>query len=87
MIALWEHTGMIFNRGFTPCELRLKGQRVDDVEPDVSAVSNIIDFQTARKNKFFPNNPCPYGPPVFEMSLHHYYRTGHCIWQPVLLKE
>ncbi len=29
--ALWEHTGMIFNRGFTLCELRLKGQRVDDV--------------------------------------------------------
>ena len=59
--ALWEHTRMIYNRGFTPCELRLKGQRVDDVETDASAASNIIDLQAARKNKVYPNDPCPCG--------------------------
>ncbi len=50
ILHLWNCTRMILNRGFTPDEIsRQKDQ------------SKVIDFQEARKNKVYPNDPCPCG--------------------------
>ncbi len=47
---LWNHTRMILNRGFTPDEICRQKDK-----------SKIINLQEARKNKVYPNDPCPCG--------------------------
>ncbi len=54
---LWNSTRMLINRGFTQREFVLKnnnGQAL--IEED-----NIINFAEAKKNKIYPNEPCPCG--------------------------
>ncbi len=55
---LWNHTRMIVNRGFTPDEIlrKSKSQKLPLKEQD-----NIINFETARKKKIYPNDSCPCG--------------------------
>lgn len=51
---LWNATRLIVNRGFTPNELM-----ADKKQPlPVLAGNNIIDLQTVRRNKIYPNDPC-----------------------------
>jgi len=56
MKELWNHTKMILNRGFSPSELTEK----DSIKPKPET-AKVIDFQTGRKKKIYPNDPCPCG--------------------------
>lgn len=47
---LWNNTRMLLNRGFTPNEVARQKDK-----------SNVINFQEVRKNKVYPNDPCPCG--------------------------
>ena len=47
---LWNNTRMLLNRGFTPNEIARQRDK-----------SNVINFQEVRKNKVYPNDPCPCG--------------------------
>lgn len=55
---LWNQTRMIVNRGFTPSELaeKEKKKRLPVREP-----AKVISFNQAKKNKVYPNDPCPCG--------------------------
>ena len=55
---LWNNTRMLLNRGFTPLELS-KGQNPKPVQ--MKDENKIIDFRSAKKNKIYPNDPCPCG--------------------------
>lgn len=55
---LWNHTRMILNRGFTPEEL---SSTVSNHALTLSKRDNVIDFETVRKQKIYPNDPCPCG--------------------------
>lgn len=55
---LWNHTRMLVNRGFTPNEVMRIERNSLCVKSDPS---NIINFEQARKNKVYPNDPCPCG--------------------------
>lgn len=61
---LWNNTRMLLNRGYTPTEfaeiIEQKEKRfplANNVESNVN--SNVIDFTQAKKNKIYPNSPCP----------------------------
>lgn len=56
--GLWNNTRMLLNRGFTPLEL--SKEQKSELER-MKNVSNIIDFESARKKKIYPNEPCPCG--------------------------
>ncbi len=67
---LWNATRMIVNRGFTPNELVAGRKRIAPrvtmpnaagINTAEAAGNNIIDLQTVRKNKIYPNEPCPCG--------------------------
>lgn len=47
---LWNNTRMLLNKGFTPNEIARQRDK-----------SNVINFQEVRKNKVYPNDPCPCG--------------------------
>lgn len=55
---LWNHTRMLLNRGFTPNELSkgIKQQMIPARVPN-----NVVNFETAKKKKIYPNAPCPCG--------------------------
>lgn len=53
---LWNHTRMILNRGFTPEEL---SSAVSNHALTLSKRNKVIDFETVRKQKIYPNDPCP----------------------------
>lgn len=55
---VWNNTRMLLNRGFTPKELaREKGQQM----LPSGRTANIINFENSKKNKIYPNDPCPCG--------------------------
>ena len=53
---LWNHTRKILNRGYTPDEMRRWGNVLSK-----PAKNNIVSFEDAKKNKIYPNDPCPCG--------------------------
>lgn len=53
---LWNKTRMLVNRGFKPEELRTQRTKVSS---DKSG--KIIHMKEVRKNKIYPNEPCPCG--------------------------
>lgn len=53
---LWNHTRKILNRGYMPGEMR---QRECLFTQPVK--NNIVNFADAKKNKIYPNDPCPCG--------------------------
>lgn len=54
---VWNNTRMLLNRGFTPNELH----RVEmPLFPKMKG-NNVISFEAVRKNKIYPNDPCPCG--------------------------
>lgn len=55
---LQNDTRMMLNRGFTPNELSQKHNKCVLL---ADKTDNVIDFQEARKNKVYPNDPCPCG--------------------------
>lgn len=55
---LWNNTRMVLNRGFTPLEL-LEAEKSPLLT--VAKSHNIINFQDAKKQKIYPNDPCPCG--------------------------
>ena len=55
VMELWNNTRMILNRGFTANELRVEKKLLQ------STKSKVIDFGEAKKNKIYPNDPCPCG--------------------------
>lgn len=56
---VWNHTRMLLNRGFTPDEINKKAR----LQPMFASADsdNIISFERAKKNKIYPNAPCPCG--------------------------
>lgn len=58
---LWNNTRMLLNRGFTPNELK-REERLTPVAPLMQPkASNVISFESVKKNKVYPNDPCPCG--------------------------
>ena len=55
---LWNDTRMLLNRGFTPNEIHVT--ELNYMQPILSS-DNIINFQAVRKQKIYPNEPCPCG--------------------------
>ncbi len=53
---LWNNTRSLLNRGYTPNEMQ-RQKRADRKAP----VNNVVKFEEARKNKIYPNDPCPCG--------------------------
>lgn len=53
---LWNHTRKILNRGYTPGEMRQ-----GDIASSNSGRNNIVNFEDVKKNKIYPNDPCPCG--------------------------
>lgn len=53
---LWNHTRKILNRGYTPGEMRQR-----DKLPSKITKNNIVSFEDVKKNKIYPNDPCPCG--------------------------
>ena len=58
VMELWNNTRMILNRGFTANELRVEKKLLQHT---LSPKSKVIDFGQAKKNKIYPNDPCPCG--------------------------
>ena len=54
---LWNETRMVIHRGFTPNEV-YKNEKPVECLPEKN---NIIDVTEVRKNKIYPNEPCPCG--------------------------
>lgn len=53
---LWNNTRKLLNRGYTPNEMRtLEKSQVKH------SINNMVNFKEARKNKIYPNDPCPCG--------------------------
>lgn len=55
---VWNDTRMLMNRGFTPDEMRKAIVQSALVSSDSD---KIVSFESARKNKIYPNAPCPCG--------------------------
>ena len=55
---LWNNTRKILNRGYTPNEMR---NMKTPVLTQKSFNDNIIDIRAIRKDKLYPNDPCPCG--------------------------
>lgn len=60
---LWNNTRMLLNRGFTPNELAAMSRNKPFAIPmeAMGTPAKIISFDEARKNKIYPNAPCPCG--------------------------
>ena len=67
LLPLWNNTRMVVHRGFTPSEMAktenktIKASTMTAVDAANKPKDNIIDFQTAKKSKVYPNDPCPCG--------------------------
>ena len=55
---VWNNTRMLINRGFTPKELAREDRQ--QTLPS-GKTANIINFENSKKNKIYPNDPCPCG--------------------------
>lgn len=55
---LWNNTRKMVNRGYTPMEMR---NMKTPVLTKKSFNDNIIDIRAVRKDKLYPNDPCPCG--------------------------
>lgn len=62
---LWNDTRMIVNRGFKPDELCKEAYKYQKAPINANKKkqkdTKIVDFSKARKNKIYPNDPCPCG--------------------------
>ena len=57
---MWDDTRMLLNKGFTPNEVSRMEKKIFRVS-SAEKKSNVISFDEARKNKIYPNDPCPCG--------------------------
>lgn len=58
---LWNDTRMLLNRGFTPNEMaQLEGPN-PLLGLNQTTTTNVVSFEKAKKNKIYPNDPCPCG--------------------------
>ncbi len=55
---VWNNTRMLLNRGFTPKELAREDRQ--KILPS-GKTTNIINFDNSKRNKIYPNDPCPCG--------------------------
>lgn len=55
---LWNHTRKITYRGFTPSEIE---QQEKELHRTIPIAKKVVNFDEARKNKIYPNDPCPCG--------------------------
>lgn len=55
---LWNETRMLLNRGFTPNEVRGRDQKAIG---SAGQAGKIVSIQERRKQKIYPNDPCPCG--------------------------
>ena len=55
---LWNETRMLLNRGFTPNEVRGRDQKAIG---SADQAGKIVSIQERRKQKIYPNDPCPCG--------------------------
>ena len=60
--ALRNHTRILTNRGYTPLEMiELERNAVPNTVPEINSGNKVISLAEARKNKIYPNDPCPCG--------------------------
>lgn len=55
---LWNNTRKLLNRGYTPNEMR---QQEKAPHFKTSMAHNIVNYEEAKRNKIYPNAPCPCG--------------------------
>lgn len=60
--ALRNHTRILTNRGYTPLEMiELERNAVPNTVSGTDSGNKVISLAEARKNKIYPNDPCPCG--------------------------
>lgn len=55
---LWNNTRKLLNRGYTPNEMRHQEKAA---YLNIPMTHNILNFDEAKRNKIYPNDPCPCG--------------------------
>lgn len=56
--VLWNNTRKIIHRGYTPKEMEQIEKSLNEAAP---VMQKVISFEAAKKNKVYPNDPCPCG--------------------------
>ena len=60
--ALRNHTRILTNRGYTPLEMiERERNKFPNAVVRTDSGNNVISLAEARKNKIYPNDPCPCG--------------------------
>lgn len=58
---LWNDTRMLLNRGFTPNEMAQLERTNPLLGLNQASITKVVSFENIRKNKIYPNDPCPCG--------------------------
>lgn len=58
---LWNNSRMVINNGYTPNEINKLTKNIPLTMDDAKYSDNVISLEEARKNRVYPNDPCPCG--------------------------